>query len=163
MEFKLLELITAFGVSVFIGFGLGLAYEPFRILHKLGFSGSVHYFICDFIFMILFAFVTFFLCLVMLEGSVRFFVIIGEGIGFTLFTVSIRRLLDKIYTPIIIFFKKYVSKLLKTTYILMYNIKKVLIKLFSVLKNKVSKYVRKKKERKSNASKRLRKNKRNKT
>lgn len=147
MEFNLYELVLAFGVSVLTGLGIALLYEPVRIFHKIGFTGSIHYFICDFIFMIIFAVVTYFLCLVMLEGNVRLFVIIGEAAGFVVFSLTIRRVLDKIYDPLIIFFKKFISKLLKITQSLMYNIKRMCATMFISIKNKVIKYVWKKKEK----------------
>ena len=157
MAFTLLELIRAFGISLIVGFSLAVLYELFRIFHKIGFSKSLHYFICDFVFMIISAFITYFACLVLLEGSVRLFVIAGECLGFVLFCITIKPIMDRIYNPVIKFSEIFTLKLLKITRKIMYNIYVKSDFMFKRIKNKVMKYVWKKKERKSYSSKRIRK------
>ena len=163
MEFTLTELITAFGVSVLTGMALAVLYEPVRIFHKLGFSKSIHYFICDFLFMVVSAFITYFLCLAILEGCVRIFVIIGEILGFIGFGLLIHPIMNRIYDPFIKIFKKILLKLLKITRKVMYNIKSKSINVFKSIKSKVSDNVRKKRKRNHGSSTRIRNNKRNKT
>ena len=151
MEFTLIDLIRAFSISVVAGIALAVFYEPIRIYHKLGFSKNIHYFVSDFIFIVISAFVTYLLCLAFLEGSVRLFTVIGEIIGFILFYFTARPILDKIYDPIIKISKKIISKLLKITRKVMYNIYVKSIDMFKYIKNKVNSYVWTKKEkRKSN-------------
>ena len=163
MEFTLVELISAFGVSLIAGMTLAVVYEPFRLFHKLGFSDNIHYLICDFIFMIIAAFITYFLCLSILEGCVRVFVIIGEAIGFTCFSFVIRPILNRIYEPIIKISKKIAENLLKYARKVMYNVKSKSIIMFNCIKSKVLNNVRKKKERSFGADARVRNNKRSKT
>ena len=145
MEFTLRELIWTFGISVIVGLSLAVVYEPFRFFHKIGFKDSLHYFICDFIFMIFSAFITYFVCLVLLEGCVRIFVIAGEFLGFMLFCFTIRPIMDRIYNPVIKFSKIFTLKLLKITRKIMYNIHIKSDLVFRSIKNKVMKYVWKKK------------------
>ncbi|MCR5653527.1 MAG: spore cortex biosynthesis protein YabQ [Ruminococcus sp.] len=163
MEFTLLELVRAFGVSVVVGIGLAVLYEPFRIFHKLGFAKSAHYFITDFLFMIICAFITYFVCLVLIEGCVRLFIIAGEVFGFFLFYYTIRRILDKIYDPVIKISKKFTFMLLKNTRKVMYNIYVLCRTLYKNIALKVNEYVWKKKARKGYPTKRIRKRSGNKT
>lgn len=160
MEFTLFELLRAFGFSVILGFALAAVYEPVRLLHKLGLSKPIHYFVCDTAFMIIASFVTYLFCLVYIEGSVRLFVIVGETLGFFAFYFSVRRLLDRIYAPFINFFKKNSAKLLKIGRKIMYNILNSFKRMCMKIKDKVNIYVSKKR-RKPDSSKRIRKYKNN--
>lgn len=144
MEFTLFELLRAFGFSVILGAALALIYEPVRVFHMLGFSKPIHYFICDFLFLVFCSVITYFFSLVYLEGSVRLFVIIGELTGFFTWYFTLGRVLGNIYAPVIKFLKKFASKLLKCSRKVMYNIKD---KFTDVFKCKVMKYVKKKKKR----------------
>ena len=144
MEFTLADLLRAFAFSVILGFSLAVFYEPIRLFHKFGFNKSIHYFICDFLFMIAFAVITYLFCIVYIEGTVRLFVVLGELIGFLAFYFTLRPVLNFIYNPIIKFLKKFSLKLLKCVRKVMYNIKDVYITRF---KSKVSEYVWKKKEK----------------
>ena len=137
MEFTLFELVCAFGYSILFGLVLGLIYEPFRIFHKIGFSGTVHYFVCDFIYMIIFALLTYFVCLVLLEGCVRVFIIIGEILGIIAFYIIVRPVLDRIYNPIIKISKNFAFKLLKIVRKVMYNVYSISINMFGIIKSKV--------------------------
>ena len=157
MEFTLSELIGAFGISLVVGVVLAVIYEPFRVLHKLGLSKPLHYFILDYLYIIICAFVTYFVCLVLLEGCVRLFVIAGEILGFSLFYFTIRPVLDIIYNPVIKVLKKIFVKLLKITRKIVYNIYDKFVNMFKCIKSKVIYYVWKRKTRKSNTPKRVRK------
>ena len=143
MEFTLPELVRAFGFSLLCGVALAVVYEPFRIFHKLGFDKSIHYFICDVLFMIIFAVITYMLCLVLLEGCVRLFVIIGEAAGFAAFYFTLRPLLNKIYDPIIKISKKIALKLLKIIRKILYNTVSRFAGALHCIKYKVLKYVKK--------------------
>ena len=110
MEFTLLELVRAFLFSLLLGVFAAVLYEPIRLLHMLGLNSSKWYLFFDTLFMIICAFLTFFYSLIMLEGSVRFFVIFGEGIGFLAFYFTLRPLLNRIYAPLIKIFKFFVEK-----------------------------------------------------
>lgn len=144
MEFTLFDLITAFGFSLLFGLILAVVYEPFRIFHKIGFSKPIHYFVSDFFYMIIFAVLTYFFCLVLLEGSVRLFVIIGEILGFTLFYIIVRPVLDRIYNPIIKISKKFAFRLLKITRKVMYNVYSISGNMYRLVKSKVMNNVWKK-------------------
>ena len=122
MEFTFPELLRAFLCSLLLGFFEGLLYEPVRLLRAVGPAGRLWYFFTDAVFMVICAFLTFFFSLAMLEGSVRFFVIIGEVLGFSAFAFTVRPLANKIYAPLIKFFDFFVKKLLKSASKLLYNI-----------------------------------------
>ena len=123
MEFTLTELFTAFLYSILFGMFFGILYEPFRLFRKLGLTSKSAYFVCDLTFMLICAFLSYFFCVVFIEGRVRFFVIFGEIIGFFVYFMTFRRLSDVIIFPIILIFKKILKKLLKKCRLLLYNIK----------------------------------------
>ncbi|MCH5303974.1 MAG: spore cortex biosynthesis protein YabQ [Ruminococcus sp.] len=166
MEFTLSQLITAFLFSLVLGFCLGVIYEPIRILHKIGLNGKIHYFIFDCSFMVICGLVTFFYSLSMLEGRIRAFVILGEIIGFLLFHHSITPVTDKIYDPILKFFRKILKYLLKISRKVMYNIKNKLVYILKFLKDKLKKFSNKvtiygrRKENRKNRNKKEKRNKR---
>ena len=113
MEFTLSELLVAFAFSVVFGLILGLVYQPFHLMHLHGLNTSTAYFVTDVIYMLIFGVMSYLFCLVYIEGRVRFFVIIGEAIGFFVYYYTLRRVLDVIFKPIVIILKKIYSKLLK--------------------------------------------------
>lgn len=139
MEFTLYELLISFLFSIILGFFLGIAYEPIRLFHKIGFKSGFIYFVCDVVFMIFCALVTFYYLLATLEGSVRVFVFVGEIIGFVTFYHTLGRLLDIIFTPIFKILKKISKKLLKTAGKVMYNIRIKLKYGMDFLRNRIVK------------------------
>ncbi len=138
MEFTLSALVWAFVYSVPLGAAFAVMYEPVRLLHLCGFRSKLCYFVCDVLFMLLCGIITYLFSIVMLEGRVRFFVIVGEIVGFCVFACIFRPLLNKIYTPLIKLFEKIFENLLKLCRKVMYNvlcdISLVYRKLFSLLK-----------------------------
>jgi spore cortex biosynthesis protein YabQ len=153
VEFTFTELLFAFLYSVIIGFLTGFIYEPFRIFHKLGFNKKYHFLICDILFMLICSIILFFYSLATLEGRIRGFVILGFGCGFFIFHLTLSRIFDLFYNPIIKIFKKILKKLLKICRKIMYN---TIIKLKSVINNiknylsKVRLYEQKRKEKRKN-------------
>ncbi|MBQ5346602.1 MAG: spore cortex biosynthesis protein YabQ [Ruminococcus sp.] len=118
---------------------LGLLYEPLRVFYKLGFNGKIFYFICDTLFMIICGVITFYFSLAFLEGQIRFFVFLGEILGFIVYYHTIRRLFDVVFNPIITIFKKILKKLLKTSRKVMYNIKIKLERIVKSIRTKITK------------------------
>ncbi len=147
MEFTLLELLRAFCFSILLGLAIAVIYEPVRLIHKIGFSKPAYYFTCDIVFMIFVSLVTYLFCLIYIEGSVRLFVIAGESLGFFAFYFTLRKLLDKIYEPIIKKIKKISAKLLKIIRKIMYNRLNKCKSMCMKIKDKVNIYVSKKKRK----------------
>ena len=134
MDFPLSLLIESFLYSIVIGFLLGVSYEPVRIFHMWGYNKSSHYLVADILFTVFCGFITYFFCLVMLEGKVRMFVVLGEFAGFLGYSRLIFPYSGKIFNFIIKISKKVLAKLLKKCRQLMYNILKKLGCLFSLFR-----------------------------
>ncbi|MCH5298367.1 MAG: spore cortex biosynthesis protein YabQ [Ruminococcus sp.] len=154
MEFTITELVSAFLHSLVVGLCLAVVYEPIRFLHKIGINKSIHYLVADIVYMLLCGLVTYFYCLTTLEGSVRFFVIIGELIGFLVFWFTVRRLLDKIYNPVIKISTFFFGNLLKFSRKIMYNIKNKVSSVFNKLRNFIYERRKGKKEKPRRRNKR---------
>ncbi|MBQ5399507.1 MAG: spore cortex biosynthesis protein YabQ [Ruminococcus sp.] len=142
MEFSLFQLVWAFVCSVIFGLVLGALYEPFRLVHKLGLKGNISYFICDVLYMVVFGVATYLFCLVFIEGRVRFFVILGEALGFFVYYFSVKRIIDVVIDPIIVIFKKISKKLLKKCHLLLYNIKNKILCMLKGVVLKISKVLK---------------------
>jgi spore cortex biosynthesis protein YabQ len=169
MDFTIAQLMPAFLFSLPLGFSLGIIYEPFRFFHKFTSSRNTYYLITDIIFMMICGIVTFFYCLAFLEGSIRWFVLIGEILGFFVYYRFVTPFFNKIYAPIIKFSKKIFGKLLKKGRNIMYNIRKIFKSLscklssgITELVDKVSAYGKNSKRKLSRSKGRV-KNKRSKT
>lgn len=121
MDFTLFQLLIAFAFSLPLGFVFGLIYELFKLFHKFGFTRYIGYLITDIVFMLFCGGVTFFYDLAFIEGNTRLFVIIGEIMGFFIFSKTISPLLEKIYPNLIKFCKKIFKYLLKISNKIMYN------------------------------------------
>lgn len=147
MEFTLSELLVAFAFSLVFGLILGLVYQPFHLMHLHGLNTSAAYFVTDVIYMLIFGVMSYLFCLVYIEGRVRFFVIIGEAIGFFVYYYTLRRVLDVIFKPIVIILKKIYSKLLKNCRLLLYNIKNKVIWIYSGFSKKLLKVIKNEKRK----------------
>lgn len=122
MAFTFTQLLTAFLFSILLGLCLGVLYYAFNLIHFFGFNSKLSVFITDLLYMLVCGVITYLFCLVFIEGRVRFFVLIGEGIGFIVYYFTLRRLLAVTIDPFLIFFKKISAKLLKKSQLLLYNI-----------------------------------------
>ena len=129
MDFTLFQLLIAFAFSLPLGFVFGLIYELFKLFHKFGFTRYIGYLITDIVFMLFCGGVTFFYDLAFIEGNTRLFVIIGEIMGFFIFSKTISPLLEKIYPNLIKFCKKILKYLLKISNKIMYNIINIINKI----------------------------------
>ena len=89
--------------------------------------------------MIICGVITFYFSLAFLEGQIRFFVFLGEILGFIVYYHTIRRLFDVVFNPIITIFKKILKKLLKTSRKVMYNIKIKLERIVKSIRTKITK------------------------
>ncbi len=119
MTTTLSEQMLSFVAAYLGGIILGVVYEIFRIIRHLLLNSKITTFVCDFLFMILFAFVTLFFSMAYSFGRTRLFTLFSEVCGllsvrFTLGLVSLR-LFSKFYGYITCFLKKILIKSKKIT------------------------------------------------
>lgn len=77
--------LTAFFYAVGFGFCLGLLYDLFRAVRRLFSDGKRAFFVSDVLFAFCAAFFTFLFALAVHGGSVRGYVLFGEGLGFLVY------------------------------------------------------------------------------
>ncbi|MCH5300586.1 MAG: spore cortex biosynthesis protein YabQ [Ruminococcus sp.] len=133
MEYTFAEQSIAFLYSILLGACLSLVYIPLKIIRLTLKPKKINVIILDVLFMLISAFATFLYALAFLNGSVRFYMILGEAIGFILFQMSAGKIILKIAIPgikfliinikkILNFLKKIIKKLLKIFYKVLYNV-----------------------------------------
>ncbi|WP_052446666.1 spore cortex biosynthesis protein YabQ [Candidatus Soleaferrea massiliensis] len=92
--------------SCLLGAVLGVIYDVFRILRISFKNGSILIFLEDALFFIICAVLTFCFMLMSNDGQIRFFILLGEVIGFILYYFTIGALVMKISKLIINFIRR---------------------------------------------------------
>lgn len=166
MEYTFAEQSAAFLYSILLGVCLSLIYLPFKIIRLSLRLKKTNVIILDILFMLISAFATFLYALAFLNGSVRFYMILGEAIGFILFQISAGKIIISAAIPmnnfiiknvikISNFFKKIIKKLLKILYKVVYNIVEKIYKFVSFFKKLKIEKEHKKDKKSSNQKKKL--------
>ena len=91
MEFTDAEQLRQLFLSCGLGFLLGAYYDVFRVLRLILKKGKLSYFVQDILFFVTAAVVTFLFSLAVMNGQLRFYLFLGEIVGFTAyyFTVGV--------------------------------------------------------------------------
>lgn len=133
MEYTFIEQSVAFLYSILLGAGLSLVYIPLKVIRVTLNPKKIIVIILDILFMLIAAFATFLYALAFLNGSVRFYMILGEAIGFLLIVLTVGKVILKISVPVNKFLiinikkisnllKKIIKKLLKILSKVVYNV-----------------------------------------
>ena len=104
--------LQVFGLSVLLGVGLGLVYEVFRLLRLAFFSQKTVVFVQDVLFSLTALVSTFVFVVAVNEGQLRFFLLIGELCGFTVYYFTLGALIFHLSSLIIGTVRKMLSFLL---------------------------------------------------
>lgn len=97
MQFFISDQVHIFLMSILCGVIMGIINEPFRFLRYMGVSNKTSVFIQDLTFMTLIAFISFFFALCYNKGELRFFILLGELIGFLVFRYTIGLITGKLF------------------------------------------------------------------
>ena len=101
MQFFLSQQISVFLFSILSGLLIGVINEFFRLLRYFFLKGKYEIFITDIMFMVISAFITFVFALCFNKGYVRWFILLGEILGFLIFRYTIGLVTKKIYIILI--------------------------------------------------------------
>jgi spore cortex biosynthesis protein YabQ len=82
---------NVFVYSLILGVILGMLYDVFRIVRIIFKPKEFGVFIQDMVYFILSAFLTFIFMIGFNDGEIRFYVLIGEGIGFCVYHLTVGR------------------------------------------------------------------------
>ncbi len=135
MGIYLAEQTLIFLQSLLVGAALGLLYDVFRI-SRVAFPTSTQVvFVEDILFFIVCSLVTFFFGLTVIEGTLRFFLIIGELLGAILYYFTLGKLVMGVSKKIIEAIKailKFIFKwILRPIWQLVYNIISLIMRPFA--------------------------------
>lgn len=97
MQFFISDQVHIFLMSIICGAIMGIINEPFRFLRYMGINDKSSVFIQDIAFMIAIAFISFFFALCYNKGELRFFILLGELIGFLMFRYTIGLITGKLF------------------------------------------------------------------
>ncbi len=159
MEYTFLEQSIAFIYSILLGACLSIVYIPLKIIRQTFDLKKIIVIMLDILFMVISAFSTFLFALAFLYGSVRFYMIIGELIGFILFGITAGKIILKISVPLNKFLiikikkmvnllKKIIKKLLKILYKVLYNVVEKINKFVNFFKKHKKEKINKKQKSK---------------
>lgn len=127
---------VAFLYSLILGVGAGVFYGALKIIRISLCPGKAVLFILDFIFVFFTSLALYIFSIAYLIGFVRVYAIIGIVLGFAFYRMTIGRILEKVYCPVINFvhklgfkiltkIKKFTKKLLKIAYKILYNVSNI--------------------------------------
>lgn len=101
MELTLQDQMQQFFLSCGMGFILGFCYELFRIPRLILNSGRRAVFIQDVLFFAIAAVLTFLFSLAVMDGKLRFYLFLGEFLGFTSYYFTLGKIISKFTKSVI--------------------------------------------------------------
>lgn len=144
MEFSLATQTVYFLFSILFGIILSAVYDVVRVMRFMGFTKLWQIILSDVLYFFVCAVLTFLFSLPFNNGSVRYFVIFGEAVGFILYRFTLGEVMAKVYCfliriirrifkkslEILIFFS---NKLLKANRFVVYNVGVIIHKVQNIV------------------------------
>lgn len=144
MEFSLATQTVYFLCSILFGIILSAVYDVVRVIRFMGFTKLWQIILSDVVYFFVCAVLTFLFSLPFNNGSVRYFVLFGEAVGFILYRFTLGEVMAKVYCfliriirrifkkslEILIFFS---NKLLKANRFVVYNVGVIIHKVQNIV------------------------------
>lgn len=144
MEFSLATQTVYFLYSILFGIILSAVYDVVRVIRFMGFTKLWQIILSDVVYFFISAVLTFLFSLPFNNGSVRYFVLFGEAVGFILYRFTLGEVMAKVYCfliriirrifkkslEILIFFS---NKLLKANRFVVYNVGVIIHKVQNIV------------------------------
>ena len=144
MEFSLATQTVYFLYSILFGIILSAVYDVVRVIRFMGFTKLWQIILSDVVYFFICAVLTFLFSLPFNNGSVRYFVLFGEAVGFILYRFTLGEVMAKVYCfliriirrifkkslEILIFFS---NKLLKANRFVVYNVPVIIHKVQNIV------------------------------
>ncbi len=92
---------TVFGCSCILGVVLGILYDVFRIIRVIINPKNITVFVQDVIYFLISGAITFLFVLAFNFGELRFYILIGESAGWTLYHVTLGHIIYKNFRKIV--------------------------------------------------------------
>ena len=166
MEISVSYQTLSFFISILTGGIIGVVYDAFRIIRIVKTPSDIRAFFEDILFWIICFFITFYLLIKVSAGSVRWFLILGELLGFVIYYHTLGALIYKESKIIINFSKRVVKAILKVVLWPFIKIfvffEKIFKKLFKFLKKHYIIFISKRKNKGNKKIRRAKNGKKNK-
>ncbi len=119
----------SFLYSLLFGVALSACYDFIRVLHRKTVHSVLAIQIIDVLFFIISAFITFCFLMIYAKGQIRLYLLLGELLGFLLWSLTLSAVLQKILIALFDFFSKTLRLILKPLIILEKQSKKIVFSL----------------------------------
>lgn len=127
-----------FVIALAVGIAMGVIYEAFRLIRLISPKGKMLCFVCDVLFMSLASLISFVLTVVINTGIIRWYILLGEVVGFFVYMRTIGRVSGALFRLI----RKLILKILWVIFTPLRLIKRLIVKIFSKLAKKIKKIVK---------------------
>ena len=119
----------SFLYSLLFGAALSVCYDFIRVLHKKAVCSVLAIQIMDVLFFVISAFITFCFLMIYAKGQIRLYLLLGELLGFLLWSLTLSTFLQKIVVVLFDFLNKILRLILKPFFILEKQSKKLVFSL----------------------------------
>ena len=109
MTFSLTEQSISLVYAVILGLALGAVYDLLKIIRLTLNNKKWLTFTLDIVFMLLFTFATVIFSMGYSRGSARYYILMGEAVGFLLFRFTLGRVILKLWGKFLPIFRKYIK------------------------------------------------------
>lgn len=100
-----------FLLSLGLGFIMGIFYDLFRIIRICISKSKIAVIISDVLYCIFLCFATFLFCLTVNEGQIRFYLLLGEAIGFCVYYFSLGAIIFSFSSFLVDFIRKWLKRI----------------------------------------------------
>lgn len=132
------EQLRFFVIALAVGFAMGIVYEAFRLVRLVSPKGKILCFICDVLFMSLASLVSFILTVVINTGIVRWYILLGEIVGFFIYMRTVGRVSGAVFR----FIRKITARILWVIFTPLRLLGRLCVKIFSKLTKKIKKIMK---------------------
>ena len=132
------EQLRFFVIALAVGFAMGVVYEAFRLIRLISPKGKILCFVCDVLFMSLAALVSFVLTVVINTGIVRWYILLGEIVGFLIYMRTIGRVSGAVFRLI----RRVIAGALRVIFTPFRLLGRLCVKIFSKLNKKIKKIIK---------------------
>lgn len=132
------EQLKFFVISLAVGFAMGVVYEVFRLIRLISPKNRILCFVCDVLFMSLASLISFVLTVVINLGIVRWYILLGEVLGFFVYMRTAGRVSGAIFRLI----RKVIVKVLWIIFTPLRLLWHLIVRIFSKLAKKIKKIVK---------------------
>ena len=124
-----------FVIALAVGLAIGVIYEVFRLIRLISPKGKILCFVCDVLFMSVASLISFVLTVVINTGIVRWYILLGEAVGFFVYMRTVGRVSGALFRLI----RKLIAKILWLIFTPFRLLKRLVFKIFSKLVKKIKK------------------------